>query len=82
MTPYAVANWPPGHLDPVHAPQVLLERIERLEAELRCARAELYRWQERQESRRVRAWVEHHARHGWPDDPGYRKRLLHVAGRR
>jgi isopenicillin N synthase-like dioxygenase len=45
------------------------------EREVDLAWQALCHWQKQTEQARSRAWLKHHQENGWPDIPGYKKRM-------
>ena len=72
---FPVENWPPGSFTSCPVPDGLIAARDRLQHELRLVEQEYQEWSKRTEQRRIKAWVEWHDEHGWPEDPGYSLRL-------
>lgn len=71
----AVTNWPPGYDAPVNPPQRLLANLEAAERAVDLAWQALSHWEKQTMEARNRAWLEHHRKNGWPDIPGYKKKM-------
>lgn len=75
-----IDNWPPDQPDvSVSDPPGLVAMIAEAERKLEDLRRELREARQRMAGRRTLAWIAYHDRHGWPDDPGYRARMMHEA---